>query len=186
MWCMAWFMRTKLVPQHRETPVSSLKLLSCFFFCSWDKKKKTKKQLWPVQWAGRGAGSWHWRILPRSICLSLTDTHTRTHTETDTKYTHTYSGTTYILTSKHIYLICIDNFVIYHKTKQSPNITKHLQEFHYDWCVLSVDKVFLWGNVRTVEIKKPIIPVLSTLFMLIRHHHNCIFCDYHCVMTCQR
>lgn len=118
-------------------------------------------------------------------CLALFVSHSHTHTETDNKYTHTYSGTTYILTSKHIYLICIDNFVIYHKTKQSPNINKHLWEFRYDWCVLSVNKVFLWGNVWTVEIKN-IIPVLSTLFMLIRHHHNCIFCDYHCVMTCQR
>lgn len=91
---------TKLAPQHRETPVSSLKHLSVF--CSWRKKRKQRNN-WAVQWAGNGARSWHWRILHRSISLSLNSytektPNTLTHIQ-EQHHLHPDTLTWYVLTT---------------------------------------------------------------------------------------
>lgn len=91
---------TKVVPQHCELSVSSLKHLSVFY--SW---KKTNKETTLTSTMG-----WKWSsvltlVYTASLYFSLTQL---THRESDTKYIHTHSVTS-SPTSKHIYLICIDN-----------------------------------------------------------------------------
>ena len=113
-------MTTKVVPQHQETPVLSLKHLSVF--CSWENKKQRnnsdqynglEKELGPY------TGLY---CITLSLRHSLTHTnthkhrprHTHTHTQRNRHFIHTHSAKTYFLTptSKHIYLICIDSYVI--------------------------------------------------------------------------
>ncbi len=74
-------MTTKVVPQHRETPVSSPKHLSVF--CSWEKKKQRNES---DQYKGLEK-----ELGPDTgvYCITLFLSHSLTHTETGTESTHT-------------------------------------------------------------------------------------------------
>lgn len=106
---MAWFMTTKVAPQHRETPVLSLKHLSLFCSGGWGGGRKQRNNSDQYNGLEKELGPY-----TAVYCIALFLCHSHTHRNRHQIHSHIFSNNIYFLTPtpKHIYLICIDSYVI--------------------------------------------------------------------------
>lgn len=140
MWCMAWFMTTKVVPQHRETPVSSPKHQSVF--CSWEKTKQNKEtSLTSTKGWKRSSGLT--LAYTASLYFSLTHSHRNRHQIHSHIFSNNIHLDTYIQTHLlDMYWQLCNLRVIKPNSPQRPNPEKSYRSQN---SLISGCRSFLWS-----------------------------------------